>query len=122
MSAPTILVTDDDEAIREVVQMTLEIIAGWSVLTAASGAEAVEVARAHQPDAVLMDMMMPGMNGLEATAALAADESTRHIPVVLLTAKAQVDDAPGVQGVIAKPFAARELPAQVAELLGWPAP
>lgn len=127
MSVPTVLVVDDDESIREVTRLALEIFGGWHVLTAESGPSALETAAAHHPDGVLLDMMMPGMDGLTTFDHLLADEATSDIPVIMLTAKAHVgdrqpwDDHP-IRGVIAKPFEVKTLAHRVAELLGWAAP
>jgi CheY-like chemotaxis protein len=122
-----VLVVDDDDDIRELVQMTLEVTTDWAVISADGGAAAVSMASRHLPDAVLMDMMMPDMDGLAAFAALQADEATRDIPVILVTAKVQVGngrpwDGHAIAGVIAKPFDPMALAAQVAELLGWDPP
>lgn len=127
MSTPTVLVVDDDDAIREITEVALELVAGWQVLTASGGAEALELAARHVPDAVLLDLMMPGMDGLTAFRHLQADPATRDVPVILVTAKAQVGDGQAwdglpVSGVIAKPFDPMTLGAEVAALLGWPAP
>src|SRR6476661_8039317 len=82
-----ILVVDDDELILEVAQMSLEMVGGWSVTTAADGQEGLERARADLPDAIVMDVMMPGMDGPTGALALRADPATAGIPIVLLTAK-----------------------------------
>jgi CheY-like chemotaxis protein len=124
---PKVLVVDDDDSIRELTQIALEMVAGWDVLTAAGGAEALEQARTHHPDAVLLDLMMPGMDGLTTFRHLQADPVTRGIPVVLVTAKVQVGDRQmwdelAVAGVISKPFDPMTLGADVAAMLGWPAP
>lgn len=124
MAVPTVLVVDDDDSIREITQLTLEMIGGWQVLTADSGAAALELARTHQPDAVLLDVMMPGMDGPTTFRRLREDEATRHIPVVLLTAKVQVGNSQvwddlAVEGVIAKPFDPRTLADEIAGILGW---
>jgi CheY-like chemotaxis protein len=127
MSVPTVLIVDDDDAIREVTQLALEIFGGWTVLSAESGPSALELAAAHHPDAVLLDVMMPGMDGLTTFDHLLADETTRDIPVILLTAKAHVgsrqpwDDHP-IRGVIDKPFEVKTLALQITEMLGWAAP
>jgi CheY-like chemotaxis protein len=119
-----VLVVDDDDAIREIARTSLELVAGWDVQVASNGADAVELCRASPPDAVLLDVMMPTMDGPTTFARLQANPRTRDVPVVLLTAKVQPaerrrwDDL-GVAGVIAKPFDALRLPRQVADLLGW---
>lgn len=119
-----ILVVDDEEAIREVVRIGLEMTTEWAVDVAASGAEAVALCTADPPDAVLLDVMMPAMDGPTTFARLQADPSTRSVPVILLTAKVQpaerrrYDDL-AVAGVLAKPFDPITLPAQIADLLGW---
>ncbi len=123
-SAPTVLVVDDDESIREITEAALEMVAGWRVITADGGAVALELAREHRPDAILLDLMMPGMDGVATFGHLQAHAGTRDIPVVLVTAKAQVgsrqvwDDLP-VAGVIAKPFDPMTLHEQISALVGW---
>ena len=124
---PTVLVVDDDDDIRELVKVALQLVAGWEVLTAAGGGEALELAARHRPDAVLLDLMMPGMDGLTVFRHLQADAATRDIPVLLVTAKARVGqrqawDEVAVAGVISKPFDPMTLAADVAALVGWPAP
>jgi CheY-like chemotaxis protein len=127
MAVPTVLVVDDDDSIREITQMALEVVSGWQVIAADGGAAAIELAREHHPDAVLLDWMMPVVDGRATFEALRADESTRDIPVILLTAKlqvggAQVWDDLAVAGVIPKPFSPMTLGDEVAELLGWEPP
>ena len=116
-----VLVVDDDELLREVAKASLELVAGWVVSTAASGAEAQERARREQPDAIMLDVMMPGQDGPTTFAALRADAATSAIPVIYLTAKNNTEGwtGSGLAGVIAKPFVAMRLAAQVSELLGW---
>ena len=119
-----ILVVDDDDAIREVAQTSLELVGGWQVDCASSGADALTIARQNQPDAILLDVMMPAMDGPTTFGRLQADPRTRSIPVVLLTAKVQGSErrrweSLGVAGVLAKPFDPMTLPKEVAELLGW---
>jgi CheY-like chemotaxis protein len=120
----TVLIVDDDDDIREVGQLALEIGSEWTVLAASSGAEALEKAATVNPDAILLDVMMPGMDGPSTLAALRADAATRHIPVVFLTAKARDSDREqlmtlGAVGVLSKPFDPLELTERVAEALGW---
>ncbi len=117
------LVVDDDELLREVAKASLELVAGWSVSTASSGAEAETKARLEHPDAIMLDVMMPGQDGPTTFAALRRDEATSDIPVIFLTAKNNTEGwiGDGPAGVIAKPFDAMRLAAQVSELLGWEA-
>lgn len=124
MKALRILVIDDEDDIREVAQLCLEMVAGWEVLTAGSGSEGLAKAEAEQPDAILLDVMMPDMDGLATFQKLQANPATQHIPVILLTAKVQSADRhrfaeAGVTAMIAKPFNPLNLADQVAETLGW---
>jgi CheY-like chemotaxis protein len=119
-----ILIVDDEDDIREVAQVSLELVGGWQVLTASSGGEGLAKAMAEQPDAILLDVMMPDLDGPTTLEWLQADAATSGIPVVLLTAKVQAADQRrfahlGVSGVIAKPFDPLTLPADVAGVLGW---
>ncbi len=119
-----ILLVDDDNDIREVASVSLEAIGGYTVSKASSGQEALERAAAERPDAVLLDVMMPDMDGPTTFARLQGDEATRAIPVILLTAKVQASDRRqldelAVAAVLAKPFDPLELPGQVARALGW---
>ena len=127
MSAATsrhVLVVDDDDDVREITQLSLETIAGWRVRAARSGEEALRLLREDLPEAVLLDVMMPGMDGPATFRAMQADPSLREVPVVLLTAKLQVGgrqpwDGLEIAGVIAKPFDPMTLGDQVARLAGW---
>ena len=106
--AKSILVADDDPDIVNIVAMSLEA-QGYAVFKAANGQEAVEQARQHTPDLIFMDMMMPVQSGYEAVSELKADEATRDIPVVGLSAKAMSDDMEraleaGIDGYVTKPF------------------
>ena len=87
-----ILIIDDDDDIREVAALTLEMVAGWNVVTANSGANGIQRARQENPDAILLDVMMPGMDGLEVCKRLKSDPATRYIPVVMVTALSDVAD------------------------------
>ncbi|MFD6445799.1 response regulator [Promicromonospora sp. NPDC060204] len=119
-----ILVVDDDEAIRDVVRTGLEMVARWSVRLASNGEQAITLCGEDPPDAVLLDVMMPTMDGPTTFARLQDDPRTRSVPVILLTAKVQpverrqYEDL-GVAGVLAKPFDPLTLPDQIADLLGW---
>ena len=124
MIPPTILVVDDDENIRELTQLALETVSGWNIMTADGGYAAIEMCRTHHPDAVLMDMMMPDMDGLTTFEHLQADDSTRDIPVIMFTAKGRVgerqpwEDYP-VRGMIAKPYNPMTLGQRVSEIMHW---
>ncbi|WP_134740034.1 response regulator [Nocardioides sp. 503] len=124
MTMPTVLVVDDDEMIRQLTEMSLESVNGWTVLTASGGVDAIEMARRHHPDAMLLDMMMPDMDGLTTFQHLQDDESTRDIPVILFTAKSTVGlqqpwDGYAISGVIAKPFDPMTLGDDIATALRW---
>jgi len=125
MSMPKrILVVDDEDDIREIAQIGLEMVAHWQVQAANSGHDGITKAKTEQPDAILLDVMMPDMDGPTTFQQLQADPETLHIPVLLLTAKVQSADRRhftdlGVKGVIAKPFDPLTLAEEVARILGW---
>ena len=124
MTVPTVLVVDDDDDIRELTKTTLELTADWNVLTARGGVEAIEIAREHVPDAILLDMMMPDMDGLTTFDHLQLDEGTKGIPVILFTAKVQLGDRQAwdgraIRGAIAKPYDPMTLADEVSQLLSW---
>lgn len=118
-----VMVVDDDPMTLEIAQLSLEL-AGWSVITATNGHEALEVALAEVPDAILMDVMMPLMDGPEACRRLAATPETAGIPVILFTAKVRQPEQREwatlpVAGVLSKPFDPVRLAVDVESLLGW---
>ncbi|HEY5870547.1 MAG TPA: response regulator [Candidatus Tectomicrobia bacterium] len=124
MPARRILVIDDADDVRNVTQLSLERMGGWTVSTARSGAAGVEKAIAEQPEAILLDVMMPDMDGPTTFQQLQANATTRHIPVIFLTGMMQSADqrrfaALGVTACIAKPFSPLTLASQVAAALGW---
>jgi DNA-binding response OmpR family regulator len=119
-----IVVADDDVDIRELVEFKLSTM-GHDVVTVGDGAAAIEACRAQKPDLAVLDVMMPGMSGLEAIRAMRADESLVDIPVILLTARAQESDVEtgfdsGADDYVTKPFSPRELGSRVEALLGQP--
>jgi CheY-like chemotaxis protein len=119
-----ILIIDDEDDIREVAALSLETIAGWEVETASSGALGLSRAIEYQPDAVLLDVMMPGMDGPTTFRELRKNPATAHIPVLLLTAKVQSTDQRrfadlGVEAILFKPFDPLTLATQIADVLGW---
>lgn len=119
-----ILIIDDEEDIREVAALSLETVAGWNVLTAHSGSDGIRKAVAEQPDAILMDVMMPAMDGPSTFREMQRTPGIEHIPVLLLTAKVQGVDQRrfaglGVSGVLFKPFDPLTLADQMSSALGW---
>jgi CheY-like chemotaxis protein len=119
-----VLIIDDEDDIREVAALSLESVAGWDVVMASSGAQGLARAIEHQPDAILLDVMMPGMDGPSTFHELRANPSTAKIPVLLLTAKVQSSDQRrfadlGVEAVLFKPFDPLTLSDQIADVLGW---
>jgi len=127
MARKDVLVVDDDASIREVIQVTLEVVGGWTVRSAANGTEAIEEARRQCPDAVLLDLMMPGMDGPDTLEGLREAFDDEDVPVILLSAKVQQRRDDGdlseldVAGVIAKPFDPISLPDRISGMLGWAA-
>jgi CheY-like chemotaxis protein len=119
-----VLIIDDEEDIRQVAGLSLETVAGWEVILANSGANGIETAVREVPDAILLDVMMPAMDGPTTFQHLKQNPATASIPVLLLTAKVQSSDqrrfaALGVAGILFKPFDPLTLSQQVADALGW---
>jgi CheY-like chemotaxis protein len=122
--ARKILIIDDEDDIREVASLSLQTVAGWDVIVASSGAQGVARASEQQPDAILLDVMMPGMDGPTTFRELRKNPATAAIPVLLLTAKVQGTDQRrfadlGVQAILFKPFDPLTLSSQIASALGW---
>ncbi|PYQ27949.1 MAG: two-component system response regulator [Acidobacteria bacterium] len=122
MQCRRILLADDENDIREIAGATLEVTADWQVLTATCGKEALEMARENNVDAILLDVMMPDMDGLTTFTHLRA--AANRTPVIFLTAKVQTADRQrytrlGISGVIAKPFDPMSLARTIMEILGW---
>lgn len=116
-----ILVAEDERDIRELIALTLSF-AGHQVTQASNGAEAVDLAPQVKPDLIMMDVRMPRMTGYEACRAIKANESLKHIPVVILSAKGQDEEIEtgidaGATAYILKPFAPDELTNRIAEIL-----
>ncbi|MDZ8036052.1 MAG: response regulator [Nostoc sp. DedQUE08] len=119
-----ILIVDDEEDVQAIAKLGLEMAAGWNVLTACTGWEALNVAANSKLDVILLDMMMPDMDGRATLQQLKANPVTKSIPVILLTAKVQesaqeVFTGLNVAAVFAKPFRPLKLAAQISEALGW---
>lgn len=120
----TVLVIDDDPDIRAVAKTSLELVGGFRVILADSGQRGVAIAHENPPDAIILDLMMPDLDGRNTLAQLKGYSETATIPVIMLTAKVQADKRElvgrGAAGVLAKPFDPMQLSAQVCEILGWP--
>lgn len=124
MSSKRILLIDDDQNITAVVSACLVTLGAWSVFIASSGRQGLIKAKEEQPDAILLDVMMPDMNGVTLLKKLRQESLCYKMPVILLTAKAQLRDHHSygdldVAGVISKPFDPLTLVAQISQLLGW---
>jgi DNA-binding response OmpR family regulator len=118
----SILIIDDEEDVKEIAQMGLEMAANWNVITASSGKEGLSLAETNQPEVILLDLMMPDWDGKETLKQLKANQNTANIPVILMTAKTQSAIATeltelGLVGIITKPFRPFQLPEQIAEIL-----
>jgi DNA-binding response OmpR family regulator len=121
MPAATVLVVEDDPVILRLLEVNFEL-EGFSVLLAHDGAEGIEVARTHQPDVIVSDIMMPHTSGLELVSTLKADADTKGIPIILLSAKAQTSDLKtgmdaGADDYVTKPFEPLDLVERVNALL-----
>jgi CheY-like chemotaxis protein len=124
MIGKQILIVDDQEHLRELIQLCLEDLAGWNTLVVESGQECLQILQTERPNAILLDLSMPGMDGFAVYDRLQSDPITRSIPVILLTARVLSSDMAefaemAVAGVIRKPFEVTSLPEKVAEILGW---
>lgn len=120
----TILLVDDEYMIRQVVEICLENLSSWKTIIAASGKEALDAIAISKPDAILLDMMMPNMDGFTVIEQLQANIEFMNIPIVLLTSCTSLLShqdlmALGCKGIIAKPFEPTYLVPQIANILGW---
>ncbi|MFM8560022.1 MAG: response regulator, partial [bacterium] len=123
MANERILIVDDEADIREFLSMRLKL-EGYSVLEAGNGAEAVVVAKEQTPDLIVLDIMMPEMDGIEVVNRLRGSFATRNIPVILLSAKCSADDkltglGGGANDYVTKPFNLNELVMRVQRMLEW---
>jgi CheY-like chemotaxis protein len=117
-----VLIIDDEEDTRSIASMSLSILGGLDVLEAESGEDGINKAAAEQPDVILLDMMMPIMDGSQTLVALREHEGTKNIPVIFLTAKAMTSEIErlkrmGAIGVLTKPFDPTILASQVRAIL-----
>ena len=120
MAIKTILVADDSGTDRRLLREIL-LQAGYRVILAENGEQAIEMAHKECPDLILMDVVMPGINGFEATRTLTRDGETRHIPVIICSSKNQETDRvwgmrQGARDYITKPVDADELMAKIKAL------
>jgi CheY-like chemotaxis protein len=123
---PTILVVDDDPVIQKLLVVNFEM-EGYKVVCANDGIEGIALTQSQKPDLILLDVMMPRMDGIEAVNRLKSDPETAAIPVILLSAKAQSTDISGgldagADDYITKPFDPLELLDKVAALIGGTSP
>ncbi len=124
MTAKRILLIEDEKYLSSVIQICLKKLGGWTVLSAESGSEGLLKAETEQPDAILLDVMMPDLDGPTVLQRLKANPATQAIPVIFLTAKVQSADHKKyaqleIAGVLAKPFAPLKLADLVAKTLSW---
>jgi len=121
MAKETILVVDDEEDILELIRFHLTR-EGYSVALAATGEKALQNARRHRPDLVVLDLMLPGMDGLEVAKSLKMDAQTRSVPIIMLTARGEDADIVagleiGADDYVTKPFSPRVLLARIKTVL-----
>lgn len=117
-----VLIVDDEEDVRSIAKLGLEMGANWQVLTASSGKEALPIAQASQPDIILLDLMMPDWDGRITLEQLKANPETQNIPVILMTAKNQSSAKTQLAGlevaaIFTKPFRPLQLSAQITNVL-----
>jgi two-component system OmpR family response regulator len=122
MSLQRVLLVDDEADIRLIAEISLSSLGGWQVLQAASGAEALELASRERLDLILLDVMMPGMDGPATLEKLRAQEPGAATPVIFMTAKVQKAEIDrllslGVRGLIPKPFDPMTLPEEIRGIL-----
>jgi CheY-like chemotaxis protein len=119
-----VLIVDDEADVRSIATLGLQMGTGWTVLTASSGAEGIAIAAQHHPDVILLDLMMPDMDGRATLEHLKQQDSTRSIPVILMTAKIQSSEQNSFQSlevaaVFTKPFRPLTLAQQIIDTLNW---
>lgn len=118
----SILIVDDEEDVRALIQLGLEMQAGWKVLNASCGKEAIQIAASEQPDVILLDWMMPDMDGKTTVQILKSDRKTQQIPVILMTAKGKssVEESFAnldVAAIFTKPLRPLNLATEISEVI-----
>ena len=124
MLTKSILLIDDEPNLAQVIAVCLESFKGWKVQIANSGKAGLSIVESLKPDAILLDVMMPEMDGISVFQHLQQNPATQNIPVILLTAKVQASDRArfaqlDIAGMIAKPFEPLQIANQIAQLLKW---
>ena len=119
-----LVIIDDEDDIREVLRHALEFTRDWIIFDARDGQAGLELIQREHPDAVVLDVMMPKMNGREVFRAIRSDAATAEMPVIFLTASVQRKDIReleelGPTAVLTKPFDPTDISERIAELLGW---
>ena len=127
MTQKRLLIIDDDPDIQSIAEIGLSMVTDWSLMLASSGMEGLAIALKNPLDAIILDVMMPDMDGLETLRRLRENPETKDIPVIFLTAKVQASDrkmlySAGANGMIAKPFDPLTLPSKIAGFLQWNLP
>src|SRR3990172_5268895 len=122
MEIRKVLLAEDDMDIQKVAQISLHFLSGWEVSLATNGEECLAMAAIDRPDLILLDCMMPKLDGYETCRRLKQDPNLRHIPVIFLTAKSQESEvrkglALGAVGYLIKPFNPMSLAAEIREIL-----
>ena len=120
----TVLIVDDEDDARAIAVLALQMKTDWTLLQTNSGKQAIEIATEKQPDLILLDMMMPEMDGKLTLKNLKENTITQNIPVILVTAKVQPLSQTGIDpdkvvAVFAKPFRPLTLGENIREALGW---
>lgn len=119
-----ILIVDDDDSILTIIKMALEFTSGWDVTTIASATKAIALVESECSDAIVLDVMMPELNGSEVFQLLRSKPKTQNVPIIFLTAKVErtghqsLKDM-GAAGVLVKPFEPDMIADQIKALLHW---
>jgi len=121
MQIERVLMVDDDPSIRKIGELCLSKVGKWQVLMASSGQEALQIGPAFNPDVIILDVMMPGMDGPTTFKLLQENAAISKTPVIFMTAKVQTHELEsysslGAAGVIGKPFDPMKLPAEIGEI------
>jgi len=122
MQIERVLMVDDDPSIRKIGELCLSKVGKWQVMMASSGQEALQIGPAFNPDVIILDVMMPGMDGPTTFKLLQENAAISKTPVIFMTAKVQTHEVEsysslGAAGVIGKPFDPMKLPAEIGAIL-----